>query len=147
MSDRYQSTHQPPTGTKPAATYVYETAEGLRSYCVDRYEWPAPDGTRRKSFRCWRSVSHKRSYDLKGVRRLLYRLPALRAAIATGVEPIYITEGEKDADTVGKAGAVATTMPHGAGKWVGAHERAYLLQLAGAKRIIVIADRDGPAKQ
>jgi hypothetical protein len=44
-----------------------------------------------------------------------YRLPELIAAPAT--EPIWICEGEKDADNVAGLGLIATTNPGGAAKW------------------------------
>ena len=44
-----------------------------------------------------------------------YRLPELIAAPAT--EPIWICEGEKDANNVAALGLVATTNPGGAAKW------------------------------
>ena len=46
---------------------------------------------------------------------ILYRLPELLAAPAT--EPIWICEGEKDANSVAALGLIATTNPGGAGKW------------------------------
>jgi len=55
------------------------------------------------------------AYNLKGVRRVLYRLPQLAAAdpLAT----VFVCEGEKDADNLGRLGFVTTTNPGGAGKW------------------------------
>jgi hypothetical protein len=44
-----------------------------------------------------------------------YRLPELLAAPAT--EPVWITEGEKDADNVAALGLIATTNPGGAKVW------------------------------
>jgi hypothetical protein len=44
-----------------------------------------------------------------------YRLPELIAAPPT--EPIFICEGEKDADNVTRLGLIATTNPGGAAKW------------------------------
>ena len=55
-------------------------------------------------------------WDLKGVRRVLYRLPELLAA--DPAKPVFIVEGEKDADNLIKLGLVATTNPMGAKKWL-----------------------------
>src|SRR6516162_3434378 len=44
-----------------------------------------------------------------------YRLPELIAGPAT--EPIWVCEGEKDADNVAGLGLIATTNPGGAAKW------------------------------
>lgn len=54
-------------------------------------------------------------YDLKGVRRILYRLDELRAAPAAA--RVYIVEGEKDADNLAGLGCVATCNSEGVGKW------------------------------
>ena len=43
----------------------------------------------------------------------LYRLPELMAAAP--IEPVWICEGEKDADNVAALGLIATTSPGGAG--------------------------------
>jgi DNA primase len=45
----------------------------------------------------------------------LYRLPRVAEAVAAG-ERVFLVEGEKDADALERAGAVATTAPGGAGK-------------------------------
>ena len=50
---------------------------------------------------------------LKGVRRVVYRLPEL----LNSEGPVYITEGEKDSDRLAREGFTATTSPGGAGKW------------------------------
>jgi hypothetical protein len=78
------------------------------------------------------------AYRLAGVRRVLYRLPELLEAVAQGV-PVWIAEGEKDADALVRAGAVATCNPGGACKW----RAEYSPTLAGA-RVTIAADRDGP---
>ena len=54
------------------------------------------------------------SWSIKGVRRVPYRLPELRAADPTSV--VYIVEGEKDADRLAALGLVATTNSGGASK-------------------------------
>lgn len=73
--------------------------------------------------------------------RPLYRLPEIAAAVEAG-EPVYVVEGEKDADALAALGHAATCNPMGAdngtgNKWRPEHTRA----LAGAK-IWLIADRD-----
>ena len=52
--------------------------------------------------------------NLKGVRRVLYRIPELLAAPEATV---YLPEGEKDCDRLASLGLLATTCPQGAGKW------------------------------
>ena len=56
------------------------------------------------------------AWNLNGTRRVLYGLPYLVAAQKHG-HPVYVVEGEKDADKVIAAGQIATTCPMGAGKW------------------------------
>ena len=68
------------------------------------------------STRCaWppRQVSGRWVYDLKGIRRVLYNLPALLAANADA--PIFIVEGERDADNLMKLDLLATTNAGGVG--------------------------------
>jgi DNA primase len=70
----------------------------------------------------------------------LYNLPAVLRAKQEG-EPIWVVEGEKDANTLIDLGICATTMPGGAGKWLDIHTAA----LAGAV-VEIVADNDGPGK-
>jgi hypothetical protein len=79
---------------------------------------------------------------MDGVRRVLYRLPEVIKAIKKGWT-IYIVEGEKDADalnkrfTAKKRRALATTNSGGAGKWTSDYGET----LAGAKRVVIVADK------
>ena len=79
-------------------------------------------------------------WDMKGVRRVLYRLPSVAHAIAAG-QRIYVCEGEKDADRLYKRGLAATTAPGGAGKW----KKAYSEMLRGAHAVLV-PDADAPGR-
>jgi hypothetical protein len=75
---------------------------------------------------------------MKGVQRVLFRLPELTKAIADG-RPIYIAEGEKDVLALVKHGFAATCNPGGAGKWLLEYSEA----LRGAD-VVVVPDDDGP---
>jgi putative DNA primase/helicase len=77
---------------------------------------------------------------MAGVRLVLYRLPAVLAAVAAG-EAVWITEGEKDADALVRAGLCSTCNPGGAGKWRPQYGEA----LRGA-RVVVVADQDEPGR-
>jgi 5S rRNA maturation endonuclease (ribonuclease M5) len=82
-------------------------------------------------------------WNLKGVRRVLYRLPAVSAAVAAGAT-VYVVEGEKDVQAIERAGAVATCNPMGAGK--GKWHREYTDTLRGAD-VVVVADRDEEGRE
>lgn len=118
------------------ATYPYTDENGELLYEVVRFEpkdfrQRRPDG---KGGWVW---------NLRGVRRVLYRLPELRLAIRAGVAPIYFVEGEKDADALHAEGEVATCNAMGAGKW----DKAYAKCLEGAGWVVIIADDDGPGRE
>jgi 5S rRNA maturation endonuclease (ribonuclease M5) len=75
-------------------------------------------------------------WNLGDTRRVLYRLPQVLEAVETGI-PVYVVEGEKDADRLAAVGYVATCNPHGAGKW----RSTYNASLEGAD-VVIVADRD-----
>lgn len=76
--------------------------------------------------------------------RPLYRLPQLLEHIkADSRKPIYVVEGEKDVQAVEAAGATATTSPMGAGRWLPEHAET----LAGARRLVIVVDKDDAAKR
>jgi len=76
--------------------------------------------------------------NLRGVRRVLYRLPAVLEAVTSRVT-VWIVEGEKDVHAIERVGGVATCNPGGAGKW--RDEYSGFLQDA---TVIVVADADEP---
>jgi hypothetical protein len=76
-------------------------------------------------------------WNLRGVRRVLYRLPAVMAAVEAG-QPIFVVEGEKDVHALEQLGLTATTNPMGAGKWRPEYGEA----LRGARHVYVVPDDD-----
>jgi hypothetical protein len=76
------------------------------------------------------------NWSTKGIRRVLYRLPDVMAAIQNG-ETIFIAEGEKDVHALVKHGLHATCNQGGAGKW----EDGYSETLRGAN-VVIIPDND-----
>lgn len=82
----------------------------------------------------------------RGIEPPLYHLPALVKALAAG-EPVYVVEGEKDADRLAAAGLCATTNFEGAAagsqkpKW----RDSYTAALASAD-VILLPDNDEPGK-
>lgn len=119
------------------ATYDYADEHGEVVFQKVRY---AP-----KDFRVRRPDGRGGwTWKLGDTRRVLYRLPELRAAVAAG-KTVLIAEGEKDADrAVAELGVAATTNFEGAAKegqrpkW----RREYAEQLRGATRVIIVADND-----
>jgi RecA-family ATPase len=93
------------------ATYDYTDAAGRLVFQVVRFH--------PKDFR-QRQPGAKNGgwiWNLDGVRRVPYRLPQLLAAIAADrTIPVFITEGEKDADRLAALGLTATCNPGGASK-------------------------------
>lgn len=120
------------------AEYKYETAAGELAYLVRRIE-PGYDGER-KTFRQYRPDG---TAGVKGIPRVLYRLPEVLAEARAGGS-ILVVEGEKDVDNLrAKAGVVATCNVGGAGKW---HDD-YTSSLRGAAEVVVITDRDDPGRK
>lgn len=112
------------------ARYPYTDEAGQLLFEVVRYDGKQfrqrrPDG---QGGWLWR---------LADTRRVLYRLAAVLEAVAAGTE-LYVVEGERDVHAMETAGEVATTNPGGAGKW----RPEYADALAGATRVVIVADKD-----
>ena len=75
-----------------------------------------------------------------GVRRLLYRLPALAAAPAGAW--VFVVEGEKDADRLAALSLIATTSDGGAGVW----PATYAPYFAG-NHVFILPDNDLPGRE
>src|SRR5262249_27330620 len=76
------------------------------------------------------------TWSLGKTRRVLYRLPELRDAVA-GERLVIVVEGEKDADNLRKLGFIATCNPGGVNKW----RTEYTESLRDAD-VIIIGDND-----
>ncbi len=116
-------------------TYDYYDNNGVLLYQVQRYE--------PKTFRLRRPDNdnpERWHWDMCGVQRVLYRLPALlsRAAGST----VYYVEGEKDVESCEAKGLVATTHAGGAASY-----RSELLKPISHLRIVVVPDLDDVGKQ
>ena len=92
-----------------SATYPYVDETGELLFEVVRFDPKDFRQRRPKAAGGW-------EWRLNGVRRVLYRLPEVLAGVEAE-RTIWITEGEKDADALARAGEVATCNPQGAGKW------------------------------
>lgn len=112
------------------ATYDYTDAAGKMLYQVVRmvpkdFKQRQPDPESKAGW----------SWSMKGVDRVLYRLHEI--AKASPATPIFVAEGEKDADRLGSLGLVATCNVGGAGKWI----KKYGNSLIG-RNVAIIPDRD-----
>ena len=120
------------------ATYDYVNEDGELLYQVQRTD--TKEFIQRR--RVIRDNVAKWEYNIKGVTRVLYRLPQIRSAIMEG-RPIYLVEGEKDVHTLESWGLTATTNSGGAmSKWLDSFSRS----LAGAD-VIILPDNDAPGKK
>lgn len=111
------------------AAYDYRDEQGHLLFQVVRLHSP-------KDFRQRRpDRSGGWIWNLRGIRRVLYRLPELIAADPSAVR--FIVEGEKDADGLASAGLVGTTNPMGASRW----RSEYNESLRG-RRVVILPDND-----
>lgn len=118
-------------GRKIEAIYDYKTAEGRYLYSKVRFEG--------KEIR-YITIDRKNDtykYHKKTDHAVLYNLPSLIRAIKAGY-PVYIVEGEKDADTLNKLRYTATTAGS-TSDW----RREYAVYFAGAK-VVILPDNDEP---
>ena len=138
-------------GSRPwgavVATYEYRDENGTLLFQVQRDE--------HKNFRQRRprpgadpADADPWIHSVEGVRKIPYRLTEVVAAVGLQKAgkyplPIFVTEGEKDADALAKLDLVATTNAGGAGKWTDEH--AAFLQ--GACEVVVIPDADEPGRR
>lgn len=107
--------------------YDYRDESGNLLYQVCRY--PGKKFLQRRPNR-----SGGWSWNLRGVRRVLYRLPEL---VAAPDATVHITEGEKDADRLAREGLTATTNSGGAGKW-----REEYVEALEDRDVVVLPDND-----
>ncbi len=117
-----------------AKYYEYQDDDGEPLFRVER--------TADKRFlqQRWDGSAGKYIYGLDGLQPVLYRLPEIMRADQG--EPVFVVEGEKDADRLARAGLVATTSPMGAGKW-----RAYYADALEGRKVYVLADNDDTGEE
>jgi RecA-family ATPase len=112
-------------------SYEYVGTDGTVLYRTQRREKPGE----RKKFVAERLNGKEWTFGIKGIARVLYRLPDILAA--TPSEPIYLVEGERKADKLASWGFVATAVAFGANGW----QRGYAAALAG-RTVIILPDND-----
>lgn len=79
------------------------------------------------------------TWDLKGVRRVLYRLPEVLSRLN---ETVYIVEGEKDVDRLVNLGLLATTNSCGSAPWLAAYS-----EVLRDRDVVVLPDNDAPGQK
>jgi predicted P-loop ATPase len=122
-------------------TYDYVDEQGELLFQVARYFDPA---TGNRDFRQRHKDGNGQWVDnIKGVRRVPYRLPELLEALANE-HRVYVVEGEKDVDALWARGQPATCNPMGAGKWP--KMRDDLNPYFAHADVVIISDNDVPGR-
>ena len=109
-------------------SYDYLLADGTPYVRAVRYE---PKGFRQRH---WTGTAWE--YGGAKGEPIPYRLPELKRAVH---DTVFIVEGEKDADNLGKRGFVATTNIGGAGNWSPALNQHFV-----GKVVYTLPDNDEP---
>lgn len=92
-----------------------------------------------KEYKAWHSRDGWKISTLAGIEPVPYRLPQLLAA--NEHMPIFLCEGEKDADRLAALKLVATTIPMGTGKWRNSYNQYFTGQ-----KVVIVPDYDRPRK-
>jgi 5S rRNA maturation endonuclease (ribonuclease M5) len=123
--------------SEPEAIFEYVDEGGAPLYQVLRYPGKRFVQRRPKPGGGW-------IWNLDDTQRVLFHLDGVLSHLGANDQgPIYIAEGEKDVLAIEAAGATATCNSQGAGKWDDAFSEA----LRGARRVVVVADRDEPGER
>lgn len=109
-------------------TYVYRNERGEPVHRTVRYRNP-------KSFRQQRREGASWRWGLSDTQPLLYRLPELLSS--SPETPVFLVEGEKDADRLARLGLVVTTAPMGAKHW-----RPQFTEWLRGRHVVVLEDND-----
>ncbi|MCL4797551.1 MAG: toprim domain-containing protein [Bryobacteraceae bacterium] len=130
-----------PAKLTEVAAYDYTDAKGEFLFQVVRYE-PKTFRQRRRVVKMdGASAAVSWEYNIKGIARVLYRLPKVLAA-----DQVLLVEGEKDVENLERLGFVATCNPGGAcnhaGKWL----KNYTETLEG-KNVVLLPDNDTPGEK
>ncbi|MFC9434009.1 hypothetical protein [Nocardia sp. NPDC057030] len=141
LAARFPILSKPDLGVQTGApekvdAYLYRWPDGHVEGAVIRVHTPHEHGIRKSFYqRHWTG----NGWEDAGFAPIPFQLPDIREALDTGRE-VYVCEGEKDVQRANRAGLIATCNVGGAGSWTPEHAR----WLAGAGRVIVVADRDRP---
>jgi hypothetical protein len=137
----HPAARQPRPATEPAhqwqrvRVYTYTTAAGAPVQQVIRQECRSHGVAHKRFLQRYRDGRHWVWRKPEGFTPVLYRAPALAAA--GGDQWVWLTEGEKDADTAAALGRLSTTNAQGAHSF----PPALTAELAG-RNIAIAIDRD-----
>jgi len=84
------------------------------------------------------------TWNLEGVRRVLYRLPEL-VDPASKTRTVFVAEGEKDVDSLRSIGFIATCCAGGTNGWKYVGEHA--AEILAGRHVVVVPDNDKPGRQ
>jgi len=118
-------------GSTPVTVYRYDNERGEPVFEVVR----TPDK------RFWQRLPGAEKAGLGDTPRCLYRIPDLLKADPS--KPVFVVEGEKDADRLWAVGMPATTSPMGAGKWRPEYTE-WLSSRLRDRSFVILPDNDEP---
>lgn len=111
---------------KLVKTYDYTSEDGELLFQVLRYEPKTFRQRRPDQAGGWIN-------SVKDIELVLYRLPEIKASKG----PVYVVEGEKDADALAALGLTATSNAGGAGKW-----RTHYNAALEGRDVVILPDND-----
>ena len=111
---------------KPIKIYSYDNADGDTLFNVCRFE--------PKEFR---PCDPNGKWKVKGIEPVPYNLPQVLKA-----DTVFLTEGEKDADTVNRLGLVGTCKANWTGRWT----QEYAIKYFNGKAVNILQDNDEAGK-
>lgn len=129
-----------PAAKKPRISKVYDYVDATGEMVFQSVRYEPKDFRGRQP-----NGSGGCHWHMRGVKRVLYHLPAVIEAAKDGGR-VYVVEGEKDADSLVKLGLCATTVIGGAIQRPEQWHDQYTKALEGAD-VVIIADNDNPGKQ
>jgi P4 family phage/plasmid primase-like protien len=115
------------------AVYHYRDESGVVLFDVVRFEPKTFRQGQPKERGGW-------TWNVQGVRRVLYRLPELTKASPS--RPVFIVEGEKDVHALESMSALATTNAGGAGKWTAEYNESFR-----GRNVFIVPDNDDPGRK
>jgi putative DNA primase/helicase len=132
--------HGESTDGDVVSEYIYRDERGEPYLMVQRRETISDDGTKKKQFPQKHWDGQRWQWRKPPGPKIPYRLPELIKAAPS--EPVFICEGEKDADNVAALGLIATCASEGAGKWTPDLNKWF----SERKTVYVLQDNDEPGR-